>query len=180
MLRQLLTVFTLIIYLEALVGVGASSNPCATGTLVPSKDNNSCECKRRTGIMGSFRSGCSARLSEGSCLVSCSTVESFQQIELAPEAMKACPAGTRACPVGRFDFECIMPGEDVDNCGGCVSTGEGEACGDYPGVRGAACVRGVCDVYSCHPGYTLVHGGCNRGGRKKERAHHTPTHRISA
>jgi hypothetical protein len=52
----------------------------------------------------------------------------------------------RACPVGPLEYECVSPDLDVDNCGGCASTGEGVACGDYPGVRGAACVEGVCEV----------------------------------
>lgn len=59
-----------------------------------------------------------------------------------------CPTGKRACLVGLLwlEYECVSPAYDVDNCGGCVSTGKGVSCGDYPGARGAACVQGLCDV----------------------------------
>ncbi|KAJ6598195.1 hypothetical protein DFH09DRAFT_1131219 [Mycena vulgaris] len=97
-------------------------------------------------------------------MTECSTSDANEQNSLGTEV---CPAGTSACPVGKLDFECVSLDLDLDNCGGCVSTGEGIACGDYPGVRGAACVSGTCDVYSCHPGYTLAQGECVRRSARK-------------
>ncbi|KAJ7234750.1 hypothetical protein B0H12DRAFT_154131 [Mycena haematopus] len=93
----------------------------------------------------------------------CNAPEPKEQLALEADADK-CPPGTRACPVGLFgsEYECVSPDEDVDNCGGCASTGEGVACGDYAGVRGAACAEGACEVYSCLHGYTLDDGECVR------------------
>ncbi|KAJ7767965.1 hypothetical protein DFH07DRAFT_313188 [Mycena maculata] len=138
-------------------------NPCSTGSLI--YKNDQCECRRHNGAMGIMRPGCAATWSRGVC----SSAPDLKEQMLAMEADKLCPPGMHACPVGRLEFECVIPALDVDNCGGCVSTGQGEACGDYPGVRGAACVEGACDVYSCHPGYALLNGQCIR---KKDRPSH--------
>ncbi|KAJ7040951.1 hypothetical protein C8F04DRAFT_185895 [Mycena alexandri] len=156
---RLLTVFivaTLSLGNVVLGGTGAA-NPCALGVLVYSKSEK-CECQRHNGVMGNFRSGCTATWIEDTCLGACNAPEPKEQLSLGTE----CPYGTRACPVSASEYECVSPSFDLDNCGGCASTGEGVACGDYPGVRGAACVDGVCNVYSCNRGYTLRKGKCVR------------------
>ncbi|KAJ7489139.1 hypothetical protein FB451DRAFT_1390313 [Mycena latifolia] len=170
----MLRLFSISTLLVAVLAVDAavprvSTNPCALGALVYTRSSK-CECRRHNGAMGSFRAGCSATPGMGVCVTTCNEDEN-EQNSLGAEAAQVCPAGTRACPVGKLEFECVSPDVDIDNCGGCASTGEGVACGDYPGVRGAACVDGTCDVYSCHPGYSLAQGECvRRSGRKREKA----------
>ncbi|KAK7052088.1 hypothetical protein R3P38DRAFT_2858495 [Favolaschia claudopus] len=161
--------FSLFFAAMLLSGVTASLNPCSSGALVHT-ENDKCECRRHNGAMGQFRLQCSATWIDGGCVGSCNAPKPKEQISLAAEAEK-CPSGTQACPVGAFDsdYECVSPAEDVDNCGGCASTGEGVACGDYPGVRGAACVEGVCEVYSCFYGFTLNEGVCVRTARTKSK-----------
>lgn len=117
----------------------------------------------------------------------------------------SCPSQTKACPIfaddswrpgsnepqpAAADYECVAVLRDLDNCGGCASTGEGTACTSTEGVRGASCVQGRCEIsksrsvlviylnadlkpsraVSCSEGYTLTfsldHG---RGGRKHGR-----------
>ncbi|KAJ7074512.1 hypothetical protein C8F01DRAFT_1100716 [Mycena amicta] len=159
MLRHLLP-FLLLVAAPALVSPSASVDPCLAGRLVYSVRR--CECQRHNGVMGAFRPECSATHEDGVCKGTCGTTQTPEQLTLEAEASKLCPAGTRTCPVGPLEYECVSPAYDVDNCGGCASTGEGIACGDYPGVRGAACMEGVCDIYSCHHGYTLFNGDCVR------------------
>ncbi|KAJ7097577.1 hypothetical protein C8R44DRAFT_367494 [Mycena epipterygia] len=166
MLRRLLSIFLVAVFSwEAILAVDPTKNPCSAGALMFTKANK-CECRRNNGAMGRFRPGCSARRSQGVCLSACIPGPEAQN-SIIGEADMVCPAGTRACPVGKFEFECVSPTLDVDNCGGCVSTGQGVACGDYPGVRGAACAEGICDVYSCHYGYTLANGECVRRQKRK-------------
>ncbi|KAJ7100799.1 hypothetical protein B0H15DRAFT_817343 [Mycena belliarum] len=166
MLRLLATAFFVALCVEAVVP-RAGTNPCSVGALVYTR-NSKCECRRHNGAMGNFRAGCSATPGLGVCTTSCDADENEQNL-LGPEAAQVCPLGTHACPVGKHEFECVSPDMDIDNCGGCASTGEGLACGDYPGVRGAACVYGTCDVYSCSLGYTLSDGECvRRAARKRQ------------
>ncbi|KAJ7176837.1 hypothetical protein C8R46DRAFT_1077431 [Mycena filopes] len=157
-MQRLLTVFLVatLSFGDVVLGGTGATNPCALGVLVYSK-NQKCECQRHNGVMGSFRSGCTATWIEDKCLGACNAPEPQEQLSLGSEA---CPSGTRACPVSPSEYECVSPSFDLDNCGGCASTGEGVACGDYPGVRGAACVEGVCNVYSCNRGYALRNGEC--------------------
>ncbi|KAJ7267190.1 hypothetical protein C8J57DRAFT_1228805 [Mycena rebaudengoi] len=135
----------------------------ATGwfTSIFQKSAQKCECLRNNGRMGSFRTGCSAAaLVEDECTSTCETPAVLEQI-LLPSNL--CPDGMHACPISALssDFECIDPAQDLANCGGCAETGAGVACGDYPGVKGAACVAGVCGVYSCQRGYSLdTRGTC--------------------
>ncbi|KAJ6551145.1 hypothetical protein B0H19DRAFT_1156627 [Mycena capillaripes] len=158
-MRLLSGFLVLTLSLGEIIVISASS-PCSAGALVYT-ENNKCECRRHNGLMGRLRSGCSATWDDGQCLGTCNAPGPKEQNWLAAEAEK-CPAEMRACPVGILEYECVSPALDVDNCGGCASTGEGVACGDYPGVRGAACVEGVCEVYSCFRGYTLADGECIR------------------
>jgi hypothetical protein len=77
-----------------------------------------------------------------------------------------CPKPDNACPIfannaNRLalkadDFECVNINEDLDNCGGCTSVGLGESCVDIPGIRGTACIKGKCQIYSCKSGYKRV------------------------
>ncbi|KAJ6482542.1 hypothetical protein C8R45DRAFT_304383 [Mycena sanguinolenta] len=158
-------VFSLFLFMTFLLGTTAGMNPCSAGSLVVYTENEKCECRRHNGAMGHFRPQCSASLTDGECTGTCNAPEPKEQLALEADADKCFP-GTRACPVGLSgsEYECVSPDEDVDNCGGCASTGEGIACGDYVGVRGAACVEGACEVYSCFHGYTLDQGACVKIG----------------
>nr|GAT54389.1 predicted protein [Mycena chlorophos] len=137
-------------------------DPCLSGRLVYSPRFQRCECQRHNGLMGTLRAECSATLEDGACVGTCESTQTPEQLALEEEVSKLCPVGTQACPVGPLEYECVSPAYDVDNCGGCASTGEGVACGDYPGVRGAACMLGVCQIYSCHHGFTLTNEDCIR------------------
>jgi hypothetical protein len=72
-------------------------------------------------------------------------------------------------------YECVKPEEDLYNCGGCSSTGQGVSCNDLAGVRGTSCTEGKCIIceylgsshipllFTCFPlkdtcqkGYTLT------------------------
>ena len=41
-------------------------------------------------------------------------------------------------------YECISPREDLDNCGGCVSLGQGVSCERVAGVKKTECSHGRC------------------------------------
>lgn len=43
-------------------------------------------------------------------------------------------------------YECISPQEDLDNCGGCVSLGQGVSCEKVAGVKKTECSRGRCVI----------------------------------
>ncbi|KAG8705412.1 hypothetical protein FRC09_002973 [Ceratobasidium sp. 395] len=87
-------------------------------------------------------------------------------LERCPAPMLACPIQSKssldvgqATPTISTDndaFECITPQEDLANCGGCSSTGEGKNCELIPGVRGTGCIEGQCAIYTCQKGYALV------------------------
>jgi hypothetical protein len=52
-------------------------------------------------------------------------------------------------------YECIKPEEDLYNCGGCSSTGQGVSCNDLAGVRGTSCTEGKCMI--CEPSQSESH-----------------------
>lgn len=95
-------------------------------------------------------------------------------ILLADGTLQRCPAPMTACPIdtppslngnratatvsANEPYECIKPEEDLYNCGGCSSTGQGVSCGDLPGVRGTSCTEGKCMIYSCLKGHSLTIG----------------------
>lgn len=73
-----------------------------------------------------------------------------------------CPTGLNACPVASkmgynrpSDYECVDPLEDLNSCGGCASTGEGQNCAAIANTRSVGCVSGGCQVYTCAPGYDV-------------------------
>ena len=59
-----------------------------------------------------------------------------------PDAMTACPISGLAGPTG--DFECIDPKAELESCGGCASTGEGQDCSKLEGVWNVGCEQGRC------------------------------------
>ncbi|KAG9084399.1 hypothetical protein FS749_005260 [Ceratobasidium sp. UAMH 11750] len=82
-----------------------------------------------------------------------------------PSSMIACPldtppslSGERAtATISMGDsYECVQPTEDLYNCGGCSSTGQGTNCNAVTGVLGTSCAAGKCTIYTCQKGYTLV------------------------
>jgi len=68
-----------------------------------------------------------------------------------PDAMQACPISGLTGPTG--DFECIDAKAELESCGGCVSTGEGQDCTAIEGVWNVGCEQGRCAVYTCAQGY---------------------------
>ncbi|GAA5956463.1 hypothetical protein JCM21900_005339 [Sporobolomyces salmonicolor] len=66
-----------------------------------------------------------------------------------------CPASQVACPVGASlsdGFECIDAQTNLEQCGGCVTNGEGQDCTAIFGVESVLCQLGRCVVVSCVPG----------------------------
>jgi len=142
-----------------------------------------CKCVNSKGKSKDFNAGCSAELSfewfSPKCTPKCPKApqpsgkgkgkgKKRSQTHLLPDGSPSpCAAADLACPIpGTFDsassnvsktteYECIRPEEDIDNCGGCASTGQGMSCADIPGVRGTTCVRGQCEIYSCARGFVL-------------------------
>ena len=54
--------------------------------------------------------------------------------------MISCPID----PIMDMGYECISPREDLDNCGGCVSLGQGVSCERVAGVKKTECSHGRC------------------------------------
>lgn len=60
-----------------------------------------------------------------------------------------CPMGLRACPISgtstlSSDYECLDTTNELEACGGCASTGEGEDCTAIKGAWNVGCERGTC------------------------------------
>lgn len=61
----------------------------------------------------------------------------------------ACEKGLTECQVGVLPsdgFECIDAKTDLESCGGCTFSGEGQDCGSIPGVEGVSCQSGHCVI----------------------------------
>ncbi|KAI0639396.1 hypothetical protein C8Q77DRAFT_1152380 [Trametes polyzona] len=73
-------------------------------------------------------------------------------------AVSLCPNGLEACPLVGLtglsgDYECADTRNDVQSCGGCVSTGAGVDCTAIDGVGNVGCNNGKCVVLTCAAGY---------------------------
>ncbi|THV04938.1 hypothetical protein K435DRAFT_148722 [Dendrothele bispora CBS 962.96] len=70
-----------------------------------------------------------------------------------------CPTGLDACPIsglkGSSDYECLDTSTELESCGGCASTGEGQDCTAIKGAWNVGCDKGRCKVYTCSTGYLL-------------------------
>ncbi|GAA5916232.1 hypothetical protein JCM6882_001116 [Rhodosporidiobolus microsporus] len=69
-----------------------------------------------------------------------------------------CPANYVACPVGSSlseGYECVDVQTDLEQCGGCVTNGEGQDCTDIFGAETVTCETGRCLVLSCAPGMSV-------------------------
>ncbi|KAK4688627.1 hypothetical protein P7C73_g1478, partial [Tremellales sp. Uapishka_1] len=60
-----------------------------------------------------------------------------------------CPKNLHACSVitasgGAWSYECIDPATELESCGGCASTGEGQDCSLIPHAMSVGCENGVC------------------------------------
>ncbi|KAF8599195.1 hypothetical protein BDV93DRAFT_526273 [Ceratobasidium sp. AG-I] len=140
-----------------------------------------CLCVDLFGHKSSLSPGCTAKPVGllGKCEATCTPTPSHHPkakrnmpILLADGTLQRCPAQMTACPIdippslngnratatisANEPYECVKPEEDLYNCGGCSSTGQGVSCGDLPGVRGTSCTEGKCTIYSCRKGYILT------------------------
>ncbi|KAH9898402.1 hypothetical protein C8Q73DRAFT_664090 [Cubamyces lactineus] len=73
-------------------------------------------------------------------------------------AASLCPNGLDACPISGLsgltgDFECVDIQNDIQSCGGCVSTGAGQDCTAIDGSWNVGCNNGKCVVFTCAAGY---------------------------
>ncbi|KAJ8463390.1 hypothetical protein ONZ51_g10287 [Trametes cubensis] len=73
-------------------------------------------------------------------------------------AASLCPNGLDACPISGLsgltgDFECVDIQNDIQSCGGCVSTGVGKDCTAIDGSWNVGCNNGKCVVFTCAAGY---------------------------
>ncbi|BEJ16440.1 hypothetical protein CspHIS471_0510450 [Cutaneotrichosporon sp. HIS471] len=57
-------------------------------------------------------------------------------------------------------YECIDPQTELESCGGCIVGGTGVDCTSLPGAKAVGCEAGVCKIYSCTNGLSLVDGSC--------------------
>ncbi|KAL0951173.1 hypothetical protein HGRIS_007904 [Hohenbuehelia grisea] len=67
-----------------------------------------------------------------------------------------CPSGLSACPIAGSlgqDYECLDVQEELESCGGCVSTGQGQDCTTIQGAWNVGCNNGSCYVHTCEFGY---------------------------
>ena len=58
-----------------------------------------------------------------------------------------CPADLMACPIAGAQagsYECIDPVNELESCGGCASTGEGQDCTAIVGAWNVSCDKGTC------------------------------------
>ncbi|KDQ30783.1 hypothetical protein PLEOSDRAFT_1088534 [Pleurotus ostreatus PC15] len=69
-----------------------------------------------------------------------------------------CPQGLDACRIGGLgsrEYECIDASTDLESCGGCTSTGQGQDCTAIRGAWNVGCEAGQCAIYTCAGGYRL-------------------------
>ncbi|UOH79752.1 hypothetical protein LQV05_000762 [Cryptococcus neoformans] len=71
-----------------------------------------------------------------------------------------CPGSLHACTVnsgsgGEWAYECVDFATELESCGGCSSTGEGQDCTQIPNAFSVGCELGSCAVYSCKSGFRL-------------------------
>jgi hypothetical protein len=67
-----------------------------------------------------------------------------------------CPKGLSACPISNLtggDYECVDTLVDLDNCGGCATSGEGQDCNAILGVWNVGCEQSACksELLSSYP-----------------------------
>lgn len=79
-------------------------------------------------------------------------------------AASLCPTGLNACPIANVsglssDYECIDTTQELESCGGCLSTGAGQDCTAIKGAWNVGCEQGSCAVYNCMTGYKLSSSG---------------------
>lgn len=56
-----------------------------------------------------------------------------------------CPKSFSACTIGGSKgFECVDTQTSLEQCGGCLESGEGVDCTTIPNVSAVGCVAGVC------------------------------------
>ena len=73
-----------------------------------------------------------------------------------------CPAGYKACPVGRGkNLECVDVSSHLTSCGACPGSDEGTDCTLFDSMASASCVMGKCQ-YECPMGYAMGEEGCER------------------
>ena len=65
-----------------------------------------------------------------------------RNIALCPNNMEACPISGLMGPSG--DYECLDTTAELESCGGCASTGDGQDCTAIEGAWNVACNQGSC------------------------------------
>ncbi|THH17010.1 hypothetical protein EW146_g3729 [Bondarzewia mesenterica] len=75
-------------------------------------------------------------------------------------ASALCPTGLDACPIVNAsrltsDYECLDTTQELESCGGCLSTGAGQDCTAIQGAWNVGCAQGSCAIYNCMTGYRL-------------------------
>lgn len=91
-----------------------------------------------------------------------------------------CPKELHACTVytphgGEWAYECVDFETELEACGGCASSGDGQDCTAIPNAMSVGCNRGSCEseapdccldsiltkpVYTCKPGFKLNGTAC--------------------
>ncbi|KIO30900.1 hypothetical protein M407DRAFT_68607 [Tulasnella calospora MUT 4182] len=96
-------------------------------------------------------------------------VSFYAKVASCPFQRQACPIfsddlwvpGSNTSQPAAAEYECVATLRDLDNCGGCTSTGEGTACTSIEGVRGASCVQGKCEISTSYRRVSLGRSDAN-------------------
>lgn len=79
-----------------------------------------------------------------------------RSVDIKSRAAPLCPTDLDACPISGAksgDYECLDTATELESCGGCASTGDGEDCTAIPGAWNVGCDQGRCTVYTCAGGF---------------------------
>lgn len=95
---------------------------------------------------------CPAGQTSNSAKTACVPIPSGKPKTVKKRA-QVCESGMTACPLpnGRKGFECVDTSSNVNSCGGCWATGEGEDCTVFDDMAEAQCIQGKCQCKRFFP-----------------------------
>jgi hypothetical protein len=71
------------------------------------------------------------------------------------KSLAFCAAPMELCPLGGGRLECIDTTRNLESCGGCWSTGEGQDCTMIVNADAVGCLNGRCVVKACTAGFKV-------------------------
>lgn len=82
-----------------------------------------------------------------------------RMVERCPRSLTACPIPGATSSNKSSEYECADTYEDLNNCGGCTSLGQGQDCSAIAHSWNVGCEAGACKIYNCSPGYEVSFDG---------------------